>query len=233
MFDNVKDMLPDVKCDTPPTPPQSPPRPILKIKEKKKNIKNKDIFLYSHNNKMESNDNVKIVSAEVIEKEAKAAAEPVAEPAAPSSPKRRLGDRGKDKKVRKKRWPNGMPPEKLAQLALARKKALEVRKARAQQRKAEKKREQNARYNHPAPEPKPVSKPIPIPQPKPKPRISREEAESNFFGLMDRWDLRRQSRKKKRREQEEAERQKRTPKPVKAPTIHRHNNGMDWDSLFF
>ncbi len=71
----------------------------------------------------------------------------------PTSPKRRLGDRGRDKKVRKKRYPNGMPEERKQQLARAREKALKVRKERALQRKTEKKREMNARYNHPAPEP--------------------------------------------------------------------------------
>jgi hypothetical protein len=72
---NVKDLLPDVKCDTPPpspSPSPSPSHPTLNIKEKKKPPKNKDIFVFT-NNKMETTDtdNVKIVSAETIEKEAK------------------------------------------------------------------------------------------------------------------------------------------------------------------
>ena len=250
MFNNLKDFLPDVKMDSPPTPPASPPsRPSLNIKEKKKPAKKtKDIFLYS-NNKMESNstDNVKIVSAETIEKEAKqeAEAKPVEvskepEPE-PTSPKRRLGDRGRDKKVRKKRYPNGMPEARKAQLALARKKALRVRKERALQRKAEKKRDQNARYNKPAPPaPKPpapqrqASQPIPIPQTKPQHRPSKAEAAEAFFGLMDQWDNRRQARKKKRKEAEAAARPKPTPKPS-APSIYgnRNNNNMNWDSLFF
>jgi len=225
MFNNVKDFLPNVKMESPPTPESSPvSRPSLDIKEKKKKpLKSKDIFLYSHNNKMESNstDNVKIVSAETIEKEAKQEAE--AKPAEdaspkteaePKSPNRRLGDRGRDKKVRKKRYPNGMPEERKAQLAKAREKALRVRKERALQRKAEKKREMNERYNHPAPAPKPkpqvqqrpVSQPIPIPQRSTQPKASKEQATEAFFGLMDRWDERRQERKKKRsRSKTEAE----------------------------
>ena len=213
MFNNLKDFLPDVKMDSPPTPPASPPsRPSLNIKEKKKPAKKtKDIFLYS-NNKMESNstDNVKIVSAETIEKEAKQEAE--SKPAEvskepepePTSPKRRLGDRGRDKKVRKKRYPNGMPEARKDQLAKAREKALRVRKERALQRKAEKKRDQNARYNKPAPPaPKPpapqrqASQPIPIPQAKPQHRPSKAEQAQAFFGLLDEWDNRRQARKKK------------------------------------
>ena len=249
MFNNVKDMLPDVKCDSP-TPPASPPsRPSLNIKEKKKKPpKNKDIFVYT-NNKMDTNtDNVKIVPAETIEKEAKAeaAAKPAkVEPkeAAPTSPKRRLGDRGRDKKKRKPRYPDGFPEYRKVQLAQARKKALKVRKERALQRKAEKKREQNARYNHPAPEPKPkpvqqrpTSQPIAIPQPKPRPQANRQQATEAFFGLMDEWDNRRQARKKKRKEAEVAARPKATPKPLpQAPSIYsnRNNNGMNWDSLFF
>ena len=244
MFNNVKDMLPDVKMDSPPTPPASPPtRPVLHIKEKKKPAKKtKDIFVYS-NNKMETNtDNVKIVPPEEIEKEAKAEAKatPKVEPE-PTSPKRRLGDRGRDKKVRKKRYPNGMPPERREQLKKAREKALRVRKERALQRKAEKKREMNARYNHPAPpEPKPVqqrqtSQPIPIPQAQPRrPQPNRQQATEAFFGLMDEWDSRRQARKKKRKEAEAAARPKPTPKPS-GPSIYgnRNNNGMDWDTLFF
>ena len=248
MFNNVKDMLPDVKMDSPPTPPASPPsRPVLHIKEKKKPAKKtKDIFVYT-NNKMETNtDNVKIFPPEEIEKEAKAEAE--AKPAkaeSEKSPKRRLGDRGRDKKVRKKRYPNGMPEARKAQLAKAREKALRVRKERALQRKAEKKREMNARYNHPAPapEPKPVqqrqaSQPIPIPrsqprpQPQARPQMNRQHAES-FFSLLDEWDNRRQLRKKKRKEAEAAARPKPTPKPS-APSIYgNRNNNMDWDTLFF
>jgi hypothetical protein len=258
-FNNVKDLLPDVKCDTPPpspSPSPSHPRPILNIKEKKKPPKNKDIFVFT-NNKMETTDtdNVKIVSAETIEKEAKeeAAIKPAAETAVepePSSPKRRHGDRGRDKKAkRKSRYPNGiMPPERLAQLALARTKALKVRKERALQRKAEKKREQNARYNHPAPpppaaaEPQPVqqrqSQPIAIPQPKAaKPKVSREQANEAFFGLLDQWDNRRQARKKQRKEAEVVAKPKPIPKPLpKAPSIYgnrNNNNNMNWDNLFF
>ncbi len=242
MFNNLKDFLPDVKMDAPPTPPASPPsRPLLNIKEKKKPVKKKqDIFVYS-NNKMESNptDNVKIVSAETIEKEAKQEAEAkpaeVSKEPEPTSPKRRLGDRGRDKKVRKKRYPNGMPEARKAQLAKAREKALRVRKERALQRKAEKKRDQNERYNKPAPPaPKPPSQPIPIPQAKPQHRPSKAEAAEAFFGLMDQWDNRRQARKKKRKEAEAAARPKPTPKPS-APSIYsnRNNNNMNWDSLFF
>lgn len=191
---------------------------------------------------METNtDNVKIVPPEEIKKEAKAEAEatPKVEPE-PTSP-RRLGDRGRDKKVRKKRYPNGMPEARKAQLAKAREKALRVRKERALQRKAEKKREMNARYNHPAPqEAKPVqqrqtSQPIPIPQSQPRrAQPNKQQATEAFFGLMDEWDNRRQARKKKQKEAEAAARPKPTPKPT-APSIYgnRNNNGMDWDTLFF
>ena len=51
-FNNVKDLLPDVKCDTPPpspSPSPSPSHPTLNIKEKKKPPKNKDIFVFTNN----------------------------------------------------------------------------------------------------------------------------------------------------------------------------------------
>eukprot|EP00943_MAST-04B_sp_MAST-4B-sp1_P006411 g6411.t1 len=139
-------------------------------------------------------DNVKIVAPEVIEEQAAkekadaSTSDVKEEEEEVKSPKRRLGDRGRDKKKRKPRFPNGMPEYRLEQLAKAREKALRVRKERAAKRKAEKKRDMEARYNKPAPpEPTPpvqqrqASQPIPIPQSQQRRKPTREEATQAFF----------------------------------------------------
>ena len=97
-------------------------------------------------------------------------------------PKKTRGKRGKDKKERKKRV---MTEERKAQLAAARKKSLEVRRAKAAAKKAK-----NTKV-----EPK-KSEPIPIPQPQAPVQFQNKANMSfdYFCDLMDRYEERKRKK---------------------------------------
>lgn len=97
--------------------------------------------------------------------------------------KKTRGKRGKDKKERKKRV---MTDERKAQLAAARKKSLEVRRAKAAAKKAK---------NTPI-ESKTTSKPIPIPRPIPpvENHLKSQMSFDYFCGLMDKYEERKRKK---------------------------------------
>ena len=96
--------------------------------------------------------------------------------------KKTRGKRGKDKKVRKKRV---LTETQKAQLAAARKKSLEVRRAKAAAKKA---------ANAPKKQEVTKTEPIPIPPPNPPSQIKSQMSFDYFCDLMDRYEERKRKK---------------------------------------
>jgi hypothetical protein len=220
LFQNVKMVISETK-----KPKVSPN--VCAIPAPAKKLKNSDIFLYPKC-KMEEPSKQEDVAV-------KADKEPETPPPTLDAPiKRDVGERGKDKKLRKKRRDHNTP-ERLAQLAKAREKALTTRRINSKRRKQEKEEALRKKYAPPVPAP-PASPAPPKATPK-KPKYTKEQVEASMFSMLDKWDNRRQMRKRKAKEEEvkkaALERKKPSSSDKKIPSLYARNQQTNWDSLFY
>jgi hypothetical protein len=224
---NANDLFQNVKMVISETKKQKVSANVCAIPDAKtkKKLKNSDIFLYPKC-KME-----KPFKQDVKAEDVK---EPETPPPTLDAPiKRDVGERGKDKKLRKKRRDHNTP-ERLAQLAKAREKALAKRRENSKLRKQEKEEALRKKYAPPAP---PAPAPAPAPKAKPKPKYTKEQVEASMFSMLDKWDDRRQMRKRKANEEEAkkaaVERKKPSSSDRKIPSLYKTNQQTNWDSLFY
>jgi hypothetical protein len=220
LFQNVKMVISETK-----KPKVSPNVCAMPAAKPAKKLKNSDIFLYPKC-KME-----KPFKQEDVAVMAEDVKEPETPPTLDAPIKRDVGERGKDKKLRKKRRDHNTP-ERLAQLAKAREKALAKRRENSKRRKQEKEEALRKKYAPPAP-------PAPAPPkatPK-KPKYTKEQVEASMFSMLDKWDDRRQMRKRKAKEEEAkkaaVERKKPSSSDKKIPSLYARNQQTNWDSLFY
>lgn len=242
----ISDLLPNVKEKV---KPQQGKSIVLEMKEKKgekmtnKGFANeKEIFLYNKKHMEETPTENK------QENSASAAPElaPVASAPAPEKEYKKAGRKTgqKDSVKRKSRYGGKMTEKQLATLAKARAKSVEVRKQRKLAMEAEKaKAAELAKVAAATPVPAtPVaSKPVNIP--KPRRQASRQEVETDFFNLMDRYYQKRDgvkaARKKQALEEEgrkragaEAEKKAEAAKP-RSSYFLRKKPERNWDDFFY
>ena len=219
LFQNVKMVISETK-----KPKVSSNVCAMPAAKPAKKLKNSDIFLYPKCKMEDSKQEDVAVKAEDVKK-------PETPPTLDAPIKRDVGERGKDKKLRKKRRDHNTP-ERLAQLAKAREKALAKRRENSKLRKQEKEEALRKKYAPPAP-----PAPAPAPAFKAKPKYTKEQVEASMFSMLDKWDNRRQMRKRKAKEEEAKkaalEKKKPSSSDRKIPSLYKTNQQTNWDSLFY
>jgi hypothetical protein len=232
----INDLLPNVKEKQKATKHEKPITMDIKEASSKKTFANeKEIFLY--NKKMEQDTPENKV-------EPATSTTPLEKPEKVYKPSGRKPGQ-KDQVKRKSRYGGKMTEKQLEILAKARKKSLEVRK----QRKLAAMEAKKATAPTPPPEilPTKPSRTQPIDIPPPRKRPSKNEIESNFFNLMDRYyqkrDTVKSARKQKVKEDEarkqselNAEKENATKAAAARPRtsfFSRKKPDRNWDDFFY
>ena len=234
----INDLLPNVKEKQKATKHEKPITMDIKEASSKKTFANeKEIFLYNKKMEQDTPEN-KVESA---------ASAPIEKPEKVYKPSGRKPGQ-KDQVKRKSRYGGKMTEKQLEILAKARKKSLEVRKQRKLAAMEAKLNAKKATAPTPPPEilPTKPSRTQPIDIPPPRKRPSKNEIESNFFNLMDRYyqkrDTIKSARKQKVKEDEarkqselNAEKENATKAAARPRTsfFSRKKPDRNWDDFFY